>query len=47
MGACEVRVHGTIQRSERLERAIAKILIEVKKHEEEVQNQKVLANMVG
>lgn len=31
-----IRVHGTIRRSKRLELAVAKIIAEVRKHEENV-----------
>ena len=47
MGVCEVRVHGKLERTERLERAVAKIIAEVRKHEKEVQNKKVLTDLVG
>ena len=46
MGAYEVRVHGKLERTERLEKAVAKVIVEVRKHEKEVQNQKVLPVMV-
>lgn len=41
-----IRVHGTVRRSKRLELAVAKIIAEVRKHEE-VQNQKVQSSLVG
>lgn len=49
MSCCEVVVHGTLKRTERLERAVARVIVEVRKHENEqkIQNQKVQSNMVG
>lgn len=41
-----ITVHGTIKRSARLERAVAEVIKEVRRHEKEVQNQKILPAMV-
>ena len=47
MGAYEVRVHGKLERTERLEKAVAKVIVEVRKHEKYVEERNARAYRIA